>query len=141
MAKFLRWQGVKIALIVEFTNSTFCTFNDFFHFPGLNWSLKHVKYKKATHCFIYTHFAVGGKGLKNASWLCAKFSHLPNKIPFQTNKVNVQKRRNIKICCDLSHLSAQPIEEICLFFVMTVYNTRWKVLMKSRNNTIHSFFL
>ena len=46
------------------------------------------------------------------------------------------EHRNIKICCDLSHLLAQPIEEICLFFVMTVYNTRWKVLMQSRNNTI-----
>ena len=57
-------------------------------------------------------------------------------MSFQTNKGNVQKHRNIKICCDFNHLSAQPIDEICLFSVMTVYNTRWKVLMQSPNNTI-----
>ena len=45
-------------------------------------------------------------------------------MSFQTNKGNVQKHRNIKICCDLSDLSAQPINEICLFSVMTVYNAR-----------------
>ena len=33
---------VKIEHIAEFTTSKFFTFNDFFHFPGLNWS-------KATH--------------------------------------------------------------------------------------------
>ena len=55
---------------------------------------------------------------------------------FQTKKGDVQKRRNIKICCDLSNLSVQPIDEICPFSVMTVYNTRWKVLMQSGNNMI-----
>ena len=59
-----------------------------------------------------------------------------NQHTFQTNKGNAQKHRNIKIYCDLSDLSARPIYEICLFSVMTVYNTRWKVLMQSRNNTI-----
>ena len=49
-------------------------------------------------------------------------------MSFQTNKGNVQKHRNIKICCDFNELSAQPIDEICLFSVMTVYNARWKVL-------------
>ena len=67
---------------------------------------------------------------------CEKFPHLLNKISFQNNKGNVQKHGNIKICCDLSDLSVQPIDEICLFSVMTVYNTRWKVLMQSPNNTI-----
>ena len=67
---------------------------------------------------------------------CAKFPHLQNKISFQTNKGNVQKHRNIKICCDLSDLSVQPIDEICLFSVVTVYNTRWNVLMQSGNNMI-----
>ena len=59
-------------------------------------------------------------------------------MSFQTLKGNVQKHRNIKICCDFSDLSAQPIDEICLFSVMTVYNARWKVLhvIQSRNNTI-----
>ena len=41
-----------------------------------------------------------------------------------------------KTCCDLSDLSVQPIDEICLFSVMTVYNTRWKVLMQSGPNII-----
>ena len=36
-------------------------------------------------------------------------------MSFQANKENVQKHRNIKICCDLNDLSAQPIDEICLF--------------------------
>ena len=58
-------------------------------------------------------------------------------MSFQTNKGNVQKHRNIKICCDLSDLSVQPIDEICLFSVsVTVYITRWKVLIQSRNNII-----
>ena len=30
--------------IAEFTTSKFCTFNDFFHFLGLNWSLNDVKH-------------------------------------------------------------------------------------------------
>ena len=30
---------------------------------------------------------------------------------------------NIKICCEFTDLSAQWIDEICLFSVMTVYNT------------------
>ena len=55
---------------------------------------------------------------------------------FSDQQRECQKRRNIKICCDLSDLSVQPIDEICLFSVMTVYNTRWKVLMQSGNNMI-----
>ena len=42
-AKYLQRQRVKIAHIVEFTTSKFCTFNDFFHFLGLSWSLNDVK--------------------------------------------------------------------------------------------------
>ena len=61
--------------IAEFTTSKFCTFNDFFHFLGLNWSLNDVKHTilvlqkqlmSTKYFLIYTHFAVGGKGLKNA---------------------------------------------------------------------------
>ena len=43
-ANFLHWRIIKIARINEFTTSKFFTFNDFFHFPGLNWSLKDVKH-------------------------------------------------------------------------------------------------
>ena len=73
-AKFLQWQRVTIARIAEFTTSNFFSFNDFFHFLGLNWSLKDIKdtnlvlqkWLVSTKYFlIYTHFAVGGKGLKN----------------------------------------------------------------------------
>ena len=61
--------------IAEFTTSKFCTFNDFIHFLGLNWSLNDVKHTilvlqkqlmSTKYFLIYTHFAVGGKGLKNA---------------------------------------------------------------------------
>ena len=47
----------------------------FFHFLGLNWSLNDVKdtilvlqkqLMSTKYFLIYTHFAVGGKGLKNA---------------------------------------------------------------------------
>ena len=117
--RILQWQGVKIAHIAEFTTSKFCTFNDFFHFLGLNWSFKHVKYTilvlqkqlESTKYFLIFILAV---------W---KIRHLLNKIPFQNNKVNVQKQKH-KIMLWLSDLSAQPIDEICLFSVMTVYNTR-----------------
>ena len=74
-ANFLHWRVVKIARIAEFTTSKLFTFNDFFHFPGLNWSLKGVKHTIFSlqkqlifnkYFLIYTHFAGGGKGLKNA---------------------------------------------------------------------------
>ena len=74
-ANFLLWSIVKIARIAEFTTSKLFTFNDFFHFSGLNWSLKDVKHtifslqkqlKFNKYFSIYTHFAGGGKGLKNA---------------------------------------------------------------------------
>ena len=69
------WRRVKIEHIAEFTTSKVFTFNDFFNFPGLNWSLKDVKptilslqkqliFNK--YFSIYTHLAVGGKGLENA---------------------------------------------------------------------------
>ena len=125
-----------MAQIAEFTTSKFCTFNDFFfHFLGLNWSLNDVKHTilvlqkqliSTKKFFICTHFAVGGKGAQNAYFhpsTVQKFPHLLNRIAFPTNKGNVQKHRNIKICCDLSDLSVQPIDEICLFSVsMTVFN-------------------
>ena len=75
MAKFLQWQRVKIAHIVEFATSKFITLNDFFHFLGLNWSLNDVKHTilvlqkqliSTKKFLIYTHFAVGGKGAQNA---------------------------------------------------------------------------
>ena len=75
VAKFLQWQRVKIAHIVEFATSNFLTLNDFFHFLGLNWSLNDVKHTNlifqtqlisTKYFLIYTHFAVGGKGLKTA---------------------------------------------------------------------------
>ena len=109
----MQWRRVKIAHIAEFTTSRFFTFNDFFHFPGLNWSLQSVKHIILIlqrqlifnkYLSIYTHFAVAVKGLKKCiflSWHCAKFPLLLNKRSFQTNKVNVQKRGNIKRCCDL----------------------------------------
>ena len=74
-ANFLQWRRVKIEHIAEFTTSKFFTFNDFFHFSGLNWSLNDVKHTILSlqkqlifnkYFSIYTHFAVGGKGLKNA---------------------------------------------------------------------------
>ena len=37
-------QRIKIAQIAEFTSSKSCTFNNFFHFLGLNWSLNDVKH-------------------------------------------------------------------------------------------------
>ena len=142
---------VKIAHIVEFATSKFFTLNDFFYFLGLNWSLNDVKHTNLVlqkqlistkYFLIYTHFAVGGKGLDNTYFhpsLCKiptsskqhAFSDQQRECP-----KNIKNIKNIKICCDLSDLSAQPIDEICLFSVMTVYNTRWKVLMQSRNNTI-----
>ena len=73
--QFLQWQRVKIAHIVEFATSKFFTLNDFFHLLGLNWSLNDVKHTNLVfqtqlvstkHFLIYTHFAVGGKGLKTA---------------------------------------------------------------------------
>ena len=72
---------------------------------------------------IYTHFDVGGKELKNAYFHPSTVQnpqHLLNKMSFQTNEGNVQKHRNRKICSDFNYLSAQPIDEICLFSVMTV---------------------
>ena len=72
---FLIWRIVKIARIAELTTSKFFTFNDFFHLAGLNWSLKDVKHAILSlqkqlifnkYFLIYTHFAEGGKGLKNA---------------------------------------------------------------------------
>ena len=74
-ANFLHWRITKIARIAEFTTSKFFTFNDLFHFPGLNWSLKEVKHTILSlqkqlifnkYFSIYTHFAGGGKELKNA---------------------------------------------------------------------------
>ena len=53
----------------------FVTFNDSFHFAGLNWTLKDVKHtilslqKQLTfkkYFAFQTHFATGGKELKNA---------------------------------------------------------------------------
>jgi len=128
-------------------NSAYCRvyhfnvlhFRRFFSLPRIKLVLKTCKVQKSNSLFHLHPLCRRRERAQKcifSSWLCAKFPHLPNKIPFQNNKVNVQKHRNMKICCDLSHLSAQPIEEICLFFVMTVYNTRWKVLMQSRNNTI-----
>ena len=75
VAKFLQWQRVEIARIAEFTTSNVFIFNDFFHFLGLNWSLNDVKHTilvlqkqliSTKYFLIYTHFAVSGKGLKNA---------------------------------------------------------------------------
>ena len=37
-------QRIKIAQIAEFTTSKSCTFNNFFHFLRLNWSLHDVKH-------------------------------------------------------------------------------------------------
>ena len=60
--------------IAEFTTWKFFIFNGFFHFPGLNWSLKDVKHAILRfqrqlifnkYFLIYTHFAEGRKGLKN----------------------------------------------------------------------------
>ena len=74
-ANFLQWQRVKIDHIAVFTTSKFFTFSDFFHFPGLNWSLKDVKHTVLSlqkqrifikYFLVCTHFAVGWKGLKNA---------------------------------------------------------------------------
>ena len=50
--------------------------------------------------------------------------------------MNVQKQENIKTYCDFGDLWAQPIDEICLFSVMTVYNTRKATLLQSLTNTI-----
>ena len=50
--------------------------------------------------------------------------------------MNVQKQGNIKTYCDFGDLWAQPIDEICLFSVMTVYNTRKATLLQSLTNTI-----
>ena len=50
--------------------------------------------------------------------------------------MNVQKQGNIKTYCDFSDLWAQPTDEICLFSVMTVYNTRKATLLQSLTNTI-----
>ena len=64
-----------MAHIAEATTSKVFAFNDFFHLSGLNWSLNDVKHtilslqKQLTfnkYFSIYTYFAVGGKGLKNA---------------------------------------------------------------------------
>ena len=122
----------------------------FFHFLGLNRSLNDVKHTilvlqkqliSTKTVLIYTHFAVGGKGAQMHIFILA-----PWKIP-TSSKQNIfsdqqrKKHENIKTCCDLSDLSVQPIDEICLFSVMTVYNTRWKVLMQSRNNIlIHEMY-
>ena len=74
-ANFLHWWIIKIARIAEFTTPKFFTCDDFFHFPGLNWSLKDVKHTILTlqkqlifnkYFSFYTHFAGGGKELKNA---------------------------------------------------------------------------
>ena len=75
---------------------------------------------------IYTHLALGGKCLKMHIFIIApcKIPTSSNQNIFSDHKGNVQKHRNIKICCDLSDLSAQPIDETCLFSIMPVYNTR-----------------
>ena len=119
---------VKIAHIVEFATSKFFTLNDFFHFQGLNWSLNDVEHTNLVlqkqlistkYFLIYTHFALGGKGLRNAYF---HPSSMQNPQIFQTTyffrptKGMPRKHRNIKICCNLSDLSAQPIDEICLIF-------------------------
>ena len=74
-ANFLHWRITKIAPIAEFSTSKFFTINDLIHFPGLNSSLKEVKHIILSlqkqlifnkYFSIYTHFAEGGKELKNA---------------------------------------------------------------------------
>ena len=105
-AKFFAVTKIKIARIAEFTTSKFFTFNGSFHFIGLNWFLKCAKHtilvlQKQLICtkyfLIYTHFAVGLKCIFS-SYHCAKFPHLLNKTSFQTNKTNVQKHREIRMC-------------------------------------------
>ena len=117
-------------------------FNNCFHFLGLNWSLTDKAHNFGQKQLIFNKYfnldlhplcrrRESAKKYIFASWHWAKFPLLLNKISFQTNKANVQKRRNIKICCDLSDLSAQPIDEIYLFF-----KTRWKIFMQSLTNAI-----
>ena len=78
--------------IAEFTTSKFCTFNDFFHFLGLNWFLNDVKHTilvlqkqliSTKTVSIYTHFAVGGKGAQMHIFILA-----PWKIP-TSSKQNI----------------------------------------------------
>ena len=82
---------------------------------------------------------MGGKGLKSAYFhpSTVQNPHVSEpKCLFRPTKGKSKKHRNIKIYCDFNDLSVQPIDEICLFSVMTVYDTRWKVLIQSRNSTI-----
>ena len=98
--------------------STFNVSTFFFYIQG--WSFKSSSYLLNIF-LIYTHFVVGGKGLKNAYF---DPSTMQNLTSSKQNTFSDQKHRNIKICCYFSDLSAQPINEICLFSVLTVYNTR-----------------
>ena len=76
----------------------FFTFNDSFHFPGLNWSLKNVKHtilslqKQLTfnkYFSFYTHFAGGGKELKMHIFIPAL-----NEIP-TSSKQNIYFRETV----------------------------------------------
>ena len=124
--------GGQIFVVTKSKNSAYCRVHHFkvfhfqrpiFHFLGLNWSLKDVK-----HTILVVQKQLISN--KNSLFFLTKYF-------FQTNKGNVQKHRNMKICCDISDLSVQPIDEICLFSDMTVYNTLWKILMQSLTNTIN----
>ena len=128
-AKFLQWQRVKIAHVVDFTTSKFFTFNDCFSLPRTKLVLKCCKAHnfgppKATHIYYKIFFDL--HPLYRLKMHILPTSSKQNTFSDQQSECQKTLKRHIKICCDLSDLSAQ----------LTVYNTRWNALMQSCNNTI-----